>query len=192
MDGANAERRERARIKDLLKKNMRTRQPLRSRGVHTEQQARGSDDALTNENAQRDPQSEAIFAKPMRYDESRLLMHYLDSVFPLQYPYYPFSQSGGRGWLLWLLSKNGSLMRASLGLAALHLRHTDQAVSESPNMELEYLTSVLRELREAIALWTTTDAELPDAGLVEVVAAGAALITFEVGSLNSDPVPSSC
>jgi hypothetical protein len=71
-------------------------------------------------------------------------------------------------------------MRASLGLAALHLRHTDQAPLESSSMELEYLTRVLRELREAITTWITAGTDLPEEGLVEVVAAGAALITFEV------------
>ncbi len=56
-------------------------------------------------------------------EESVLLMHFLDNVFPLQYPMY---KSGilneGRGWLLALLLRTNPLYHAALALSAYHRR----------------------------------------------------------------------
>ncbi|RAL67921.1 hypothetical protein DID88_008646 [Monilinia fructigena] len=54
-------------------------------------------------------------------NEAALLMHFLDNVFPLQYPMYkPDVAEGGRGWLLSLLLKTKPLYHASIGLSAYH------------------------------------------------------------------------
>jgi hypothetical protein len=56
-------------------------------------------------------------------DESVLLMHFLDNVFPLQYPMYrPGILEGGRGWLLALLLRTKPLYHAALALSAYHRR----------------------------------------------------------------------
>lgn len=127
----------------------------------------------------------SLFARPFPYEESSLLMHYLDHVFPLQY-FYHSEKTWARGWLLWLLSKNGPLYRASLGLAALHLRSLHRG-SEEPNFEIEYHTGALRELQEFIARFEAGESQGGDELLVEVIACGAALVSFEVlkGSTNN-------
>lgn len=56
-------------------------------------------------------------------EESALLMHFLDNVFPLQYPMYkPDIEDGGRGWLLALLLRTKPLYHAALALSAYHRR----------------------------------------------------------------------
>ncbi|KAF2491427.1 hypothetical protein BU16DRAFT_515793 [Lophium mytilinum] len=56
-------------------------------------------------------------------DEASLLMHYLDHVFPLQFPFYkPSILDGGRGWLLSILMQTKPLYYAALSLAAYHLQ----------------------------------------------------------------------
>lgn len=48
-------------------------------------------------------------------------MHFLDHVFPLQYPVYkPGIQEGGRGWLLSALTQTKPLYHAALSLSAYH------------------------------------------------------------------------
>jgi hypothetical protein len=50
-----------------------------------------------------------------------LLMHFLDHVFPLQYPmYHPSIVSGGRGWFLSLLLRTKPLYHAALALSSYH------------------------------------------------------------------------
>lgn len=50
-------------------------------------------------------------------------MHFLDHVFPLQYPMYkPSIAEGGRGWLLSLLFETKPLYHAALALSAFHRR----------------------------------------------------------------------
>lgn len=59
----------------------------------------------------------------LREKEAALLMHYLDYVFPLQFPFYKHSSNkGGRGWLLSLLMQLEPLYHAALSISAYH-RH---------------------------------------------------------------------
>lgn len=56
-------------------------------------------------------------------DDSVLLMHFLDNIFPLQLPMYrPGVLEGGRGWLLSLLLRTKPLYHAALALSAYHRR----------------------------------------------------------------------
>ncbi|RDW87251.1 hypothetical protein BP5796_02945 [Coleophoma crateriformis] len=56
-------------------------------------------------------------------EESVLVMHFLDVVFPLQYPMYkPGILEGGRGWLLALLFRTKPLYHAALALSLYHRR----------------------------------------------------------------------
>jgi hypothetical protein len=68
-------------------------------------------------------QEEAIQSPPvLREKESRLLMHYLDYVFPLQFPFYRHSATnGGRGWLLSLLMQLEPLYHAALSVSSYHM-----------------------------------------------------------------------
>jgi len=54
-------------------------------------------------------------------DESLLLMHYLEFVYPLQFPFYkPRAEHGGRGWTLAVLRRCRPLYNAALSLGAFH------------------------------------------------------------------------
>lgn len=108
-------------------------------------------------------------------------MHYLDYVFPYQ---YPFSEKGNwsRGWLLWLLSKNGPLYRASMGLAALHRRSLQGGI-ESHHLELEFHTKALRQLQEFIVSLNINELRPENENLVEAITCGVALISFEVSQV---------
>lgn len=56
-------------------------------------------------------------------DENVLFMHFLDDVFPLQYPMYkPGILDGGRSWLLALLLRTKPLYHAALALSTYHRR----------------------------------------------------------------------
>lgn len=58
-------------------------------------------------------------------NETVLLMHYLDHVFPLQFRFYESSlEEGGRGWLLTLLLECKPLYHAACSLAAYHRQVT--------------------------------------------------------------------
>ncbi|KAH8674806.1 fungal-specific transcription factor domain-containing protein [Tricladium varicosporioides] len=58
-------------------------------------------------------------------NETVLLMHYLDHVFPLQFRFYESSlEEGGRGWLLSLLLECKPLYHAACSLAAYHRQVT--------------------------------------------------------------------
>ncbi|KFY94384.1 hypothetical protein V500_03283 [Pseudogymnoascus sp. VKM F-4518 (FW-2643)] len=66
-------------------------------------------------------------------DETALLMHFLDHVFPLQYPVYkPGIQVGGRGWLLSALLQTKSFYHAALALSAYHRRTAASATLSQP------------------------------------------------------------
>jgi hypothetical protein len=55
--------------------------------------------------------------------EARLLMYYLDYVFPCQFRFYsPSAVEGGRGWLLYLTIQATTLYHAALALGAYHYR----------------------------------------------------------------------
>ena len=118
------------------------------------------------------------------FREAQLLVHYLDYIFPLQYPYYTDEPAlGGRGWLFWLLMKRGPLHQAVLTLSALH-HHTEFAHT-SANREselIEYHTNALQRLRQVISECEVDRFAENREQLIEFLACGAALISFEVGS----------
>ncbi|OKL59609.1 hypothetical protein UA08_05212 [Talaromyces atroroseus] len=60
---------------------------------------------------------------PISAQESASLMHYLDNVFPLQYPMYRASVlEGGRGWLLAPMFRIKPLYHATLAISSYHRR----------------------------------------------------------------------
>ncbi|CRK26009.1 hypothetical protein BN1708_004080 [Verticillium longisporum] len=116
------------------------------------------------------------------YEESELLMYYLDRIFPMQYTHYS-NRKWGRGWLFWLLNKNGPLYKAALSLAALHKHSLMCAVNEDlrhNDVLLEYHTSALRGLQDFIGQPQGYAVFKDDEDFIEVIACGSALISFEV------------
>ena len=68
-------------------------------------------------------------------EESVLLMHYLDIVFPLQYPMYRPELVDERGWLLSLLLRTKSFYHGALALSV-HHRHTRISTNSSQSRRL--------------------------------------------------------
>ncbi|KAG4426794.1 hypothetical protein IFR04_000225 [Cadophora malorum] len=89
-------------------------------------------------------------------NETVLLMHFLDHVFPLQHPMYkPQIAEGGRSWLLSLLLRTKPLYHASLALSAYHrgniLLASQRCVAHHSMVEQEkHLAICLEEFQEAI------------------------------------------
>ncbi|KAK6836179.1 hypothetical protein PG987_006674 [Apiospora arundinis] len=90
-------------------------------------------------------------------DEPILLMHFLDTVFPLQYPMYdPDIIEGGRGWLLSLLLRTKPLYHAALAVSSYHRRirviHKLLEVCRAAarDQQERHLELSLRAVREAI------------------------------------------
>src|SRR5690242_10230425 len=66
-------------------------------------------------------------------DAAVLLMHFLDVVFPLQYPLYKLRiMEGERGWLLALSLRTKPLYHAALALSAYHRRAIMLAETSHP------------------------------------------------------------
>jgi C6 transcription factor Pro1 len=89
-------------------------------------------------------------ASPIPAEESILLMHFLDRVFPLQYPMYrPDIVDGGRGWLLTLLLRTKPLYHAALALSSYHRR---MMISERTQHPCRVLAVVQQEKHLEICL----------------------------------------
>lgn len=87
------------------------------------------------------------------YREAQLLVHYMDYIFPLQFPYYEDNpEIGGRGWLFWLSLNNGPLHQAIMTLSALH-QYTKFSYSTGNSEQelIEYHTKALQGLRQALS-----------------------------------------
>ena len=120
--------------------------------------------------------------------EAVLLMHFLDSVFPLQYPAYkPCLIDGGRGWLLSLLMNTKPLYHAALSMSAYHRQSSllipgRRACDKINWAELEKHHAIcFQELRkdiQALNLWLGNYKCITSG--VGVVASVAQLIFFEV------------
>ncbi|EYB24147.1 hypothetical protein FG05_00102 [Fusarium graminearum] len=202
MDGGENEKHEKQRIKLAIKKSVRERKSLQARQrrghnrvIRRERKvsktaeegtqlniisqknsgsAATSSSALTRQSLQSQVLSGQSFAKPLGYDEADLLMHYLDHVFPYQYPFFDKGK-WSRGWLLWLLSKNGPLCRAALGLAALHKR---SLLGETNNhhIELEFHTKAVRQLQDFLSSVDVNELRPDNEILVEIIACSISLV----------------
>lgn len=115
-----------------------------------------------------------------------MLMHFLDTVFPLQYPMYkPSAIDGGRGWLLSLLLRTKPLYHASLALSAYH-RGTIFLATNSPCSTFstvdkeKHLAICLSEFQQAIkdvGQWVSSACPSNSLGLMACVIQ---LVFFEV------------
>ena len=103
------------------------------------------------------PQEALSWLSAIKSKEAMLLMHFVDTVFPLQYPMYrPNIFDGGRGWLLSMLLRTKPLYHASLALSAYHrgtvlIAASQRACSASSSIDqAQHLAVCLSEFREAI------------------------------------------
>lgn len=89
-------------------------------------------------------------------------MHYLDHIFPLQYHYRDTRyECGSRGWLFWLLSKEGPLRQAAFTLSALHQHIVSGQQPEARETDLlRYHGNAMHELRKAISSMSVCDASM--------------------------------
>ncbi|KAI5239701.1 hypothetical protein E4T43_06643 [Aureobasidium subglaciale] len=121
--------------------------------------------------------------------EAELLMHYLDHVFALQFRFHsPSVASGGRGWLLWLLTETKPLYHAALSLGALH-QHSllarsvrGQRYHDTLNELNEHHNRALQELQ--IFLQSSYESSAGAASgrkrRLQILACGVELISFEL------------
>jgi hypothetical protein len=123
--------------------------------------------------------------------EAWLFMHYLDEVFPWQFPYHSsYSQIGNRGWLLLLMAKRGPLYHAAISLSSLH----QTAISEDEcEQKEEALIKHSRALRELCGFMSLQKPLENKACLTEFLASCLILISCEVSHisgliLNSVPI----
>ncbi|KAG9948797.1 hypothetical protein KCU85_g4682, partial [Aureobasidium melanogenum] len=118
--------------------------------------------------------------------EAELLMHYLDHVFALQFRFYsPSIQSGGRGWLLWLLTETKPLYHAALSLGALH-QHSLLARSARGKHYLDTLNELNEHHNRALQelqIFLQSSYEVSAAGRkrrLQILACGVQFISFEL------------
>jgi hypothetical protein len=131
-------------------------------------------------------------------EEAGLLMHYLDYVFPLQFPFY--SAIKGRGWLLSLLMQLEPLYHAALSVSSYHMHFEEFAHkyelhfgSLENERELPACSRLQSQLTEHILTLNRIStlvnrledlkrsrSELPLPEYIELIACMATLISLEV------------
>lgn len=114
--------------------------------------------------------------------EAWLLMHYLDRVFPWQFPYHDSrSRLGNRGWLFLLLMKRGPLYHAALSLSSL-LQSAMIGTEEEFQRKQRALDHHSRALRELCGLMSEKGDKLREdhAQLAEFLTSSFMLVSFEV------------
>ncbi|TVY49393.1 Pestheic acid cluster transcriptional regulator [Lachnellula occidentalis] len=125
-------------------------------------------------------------------NESILLMHFLDNVFCLQYPFYkPGVHEGGRGWLLSLLMKTKPLYHASLALSAYHrsaIFLAENRCQYGVSEQQEHLAICLKELQLAMKNIgkLITDITLCPRNGLGTMASSVQLIFFELFAGHGD------
>lgn len=117
--------------------------------------------------------------------EANLIMHYLDHVFFIQFRFYtPSISSGGRGWLLSLLTRTKPLYHAAMSLSAFHrqslivLEQGHEETAHLDELQLRH-NSTLNELQLFISANSTNSAFDRN---VQILACIVQLISFEVGA----------
>jgi hypothetical protein len=124
-------------------------------------------------------------------DEQILLMHYLDHVFVLQFPFYePTIKEGGRGWLLSILMRTKPLYYAALTLAAYHRQVSMCTVTQKTakctlDELLENHTLAMSELRGYLSGCGAGVISDSISHQVEVLASMTLLISLEVSAFRN-------
>ncbi|KAF5136413.1 Pestheic acid cluster transcriptional regulator 3 [Metarhizium anisopliae] len=171
-----------SRIKKTVNSNLRRKKKLQACKASQARPSEHQNDPRQEEEDGYPAPPDAPTTPDMAFREAQLLVHYLDYIFPLQYPYYKDEPSlGGRGWLFWLLMKRGPLHQAVLTLSALH--HHTQSAGAPGNRESEligYHTNALQRLRQVLQDCDMDKFAESRQQMVEFLACGSALISFEL------------
>ncbi|EFY94120.1 Zn(2)-C6 fungal-type DNA-binding domain protein [Metarhizium robertsii ARSEF 23] len=171
-----------SRIKKTVNSNLRRKKKLQACKASQARPSEHQNDPRQEEEDGYPAPPDAPTTPDMAFREAQLLVHYLDYIFPLQYPYYKDEPSlGGRGWLFWLLMKRGPLHQAVLTLSALH--HHTQSAGAPGTRESEligYHTNALQRLRQVLQDCDMDKFAESRQQMVEFLACGSALISFEL------------
>lgn len=117
----------------------------------------------------------------MSADDYVLLMYFLDTVFPLQYPMYkPGILEGGRGWLLSLLLRTKPLYHAALAFGAYHRRTTVLAHMSSHPCQAAALIQQEKHLEICLSSFNQSIQNSCPGHSVGVLASITQLLFFEV------------
>lgn len=123
--------------------------------------------------------------------EPTLLMHYLDSVFPLQFTCYtPPVTELGRGWLLALLTRTKPLYHIALALGAYYMQdalsktNRKQCRQKFVEASEKHHAIAFRELQTQIA-GLSCPTEMSLRGTIETLACIIQMISFEVDQSSS-------
>ena len=128
-----------------------------------------------------------IAASPLQHQpkwvedhESSLMMHYLDHVFFIQFRFYaPSIATGGRGWLLSLLTQTKPLYHAALSLSACLAQEGGEARTDYLQ-ELERHHNLTLEELQLFIQAHSEHASTAFGGNVQILACMVQLISFEV------------
>lgn len=211
MDGASEERKERSRIKVAVKENFRHVKRMQQRALRRDREQEQSrilsespslaeedfseytldsenqhSNYTTNDAIEHCAESKTQLVASnggADYQEACLLMHYLDQVFPWQFPYHNSrSRLRNRGWLFFLLSKRGPLYHAALSLSSFH-QSAILGTDEEFQQKQKALDHHSRALQELCGLMSEKGDQLCDdySQLAEFLACSYMLISFEVG-----------
>ena len=140
--------------------------------------------------------TKAIISDVLAYDsQANLLMHYLDVVFPSQFPFYnPPASEGGRGWLLLIILRTRPLYHAALSMAAYHQKTQNCELVKLQTLDhlaldklLSHHSLAIRELREHLEFFRQAECSESLQGNIEVLGCIVLLISLEVRSLTDFP-----
>jgi hypothetical protein len=120
--------------------------------------------------------------------QATLLMHYLDVVFPNQFPFYnPPSSEGGRGWLPLIMLRTKPLYHAALSMAAYHQQTHDCELFRLQPLDYSSMDKLLsnhslaiKELRNHLESFRQAECVQSLQGNIEVLACIVFLISLEV------------
>lgn len=118
------------------------------------------------------------------------MMHYLDVVFPLQFPLHERSYDGKREWLLAILTSSRSVYYATLSLSLLHKEsQLDDFESIWHSERTRYYILALQESQQLLDQLDSAAGVSKLKGNIQALASTVQLISIEVGSLHPPPSP---
>ncbi|KAI9147353.1 Trichothecene biosynthesis transcription regulator TRI10 [Paramyrothecium foliicola] len=125
------------------------------------------------------------FPKRIQEKETSLLMHYLDIVFPLQFPLHDESYIGKREWLLAILTSSRSVYYATLSLSLLHKEsRSDDLNNAWLNERLRYYNLAIQEHQQLLGQLDTTTGVAKLKSNIYALASSIQLISIESSSLS--------
>lgn len=126
-----------------------------------------------------------ILPKPTQEREISLLMHYLDDVFPLQFPFYHTYTRGKREWLLAVLTSTRAVYYSTLGLSLLHKEQSSGSVQPGlvatwQEERARYYILALKEARHPLRELSPVSNVETVKGSIHTLASILHLISYEV------------